>query len=225
MNPYSHSSPLQCGVISTGDSPPQTCPNWVFPIGSSFSWTVPASFSWTVPAWILPWGAVPQEQAGFPRESQMVTANLLQCGFISPWGHRWCVPSTGFPRDHSLLWSFTCSVMGSSRGFRGFILCCLEHLLPLLSVISVSTGLFLSHIPPSTAVPWKVDFFPVFFSNLFSQRYYHCHGWALPQPAADQPWSWLALSGSVRQEGCFWQLLTETSPVVPLLPNLCHANP
>lgn len=52
----------------------------------------------------------------------------------------------------------------------------------------------------STAVLWKVDFFPVLFSNLLSQGCCHGHGQALPQPAADQSWSWLALALSDQRD-------------------------
>jgi len=47
-------------------------------------------------------------------------------------------------------------------------------------------------------------------------------GWAL---ASGESVLEPAGTGSIRQGGSFWQLLTETTPVAPPLPKPCHANP
>ena len=64
-----HSLPLlQCGVPSTGDSPPWTAPVWVPPMG--------CSSSWTAPAWVPSMGCSP---SGTDRSS------------MGPlWGHKSC---------------------------------------------------------------------------------------------------------------------------------------
>jgi len=66
-------------------------------------------------------------QCGSPMRSQVLPANLLQCGLLSPWVHRsWqegACSSVGFPQGHSLLQASTCSSVGSlPRATGGYLL-------------------------------------------------------------------------------------------------------
>jgi len=80
---------LQQGVPPTGNSPPQTPPMWVLSTGCS-----PPR---TAPEWV-PCGVQLFRnrllQSGCPTGSQALSANLLRCGLLSPWGHRsWQEPA------------------------------------------------------------------------------------------------------------------------------------
>ena len=114
------------------------------PTGDSPSWTNCPSF------WSL-------------MGSQVLSPNLLQCGLLSPQGHRSCqeaVHSMGFPQGHSLLRASTCSTMGLhvlqgtasltmvfSMGCRGISSPAVgAPPLPSPSLALVSAELFLSHI-------------------------------------------------------------------------------
>jgi len=64
-------------------------------------------------------------QHGFPMWSQVLPANLLQCGLLSPQVLPGACSSTGSPRGHSLLQASTCSGVGSlPRAAGGDLLHC-----------------------------------------------------------------------------------------------------
>ena len=88
---------LQHGVPPTGDSSPWTVLMWVLPMG--------CSSSQIVPAWAFPMGWSPSGTGCCSMGSQVLPANLLQCGLLSPLVYRsWQKPAPAWVL-HSLLWT------------------------------------------------------------------------------------------------------------------------
>ena len=212
-----HTLPLpQRGVPPMGDSPLQTAPKWILPMGCSSSVTALA----LVPAW----GAVSQEQAApawvplrvtsparkpvlgwapLPTGPQVLPGACSSAG--SPWGHSLLQTSTCSGTGSSMCCRWTSAPRWTSMGCRGtacltmvFITGCRAITVPApgasppppSSLTLVSAELFPSHILTPLS-PCRF-FFP--FLNIFSQRHYHCCWLARPWPAAGPSWSWLVLA-------------------------------
>jgi len=203
----------------------------------------------------FPRGAVLQEQAApawVPQTgSQALPANLLQRGLLSPQVLAGACSSVGSPWGHRLLRASTCSGVGSlpratggdllhcgppwTAGAQpaspwsslrvareGSLLRCLEHLLPprasSLTLVSAELFLTLSHSSLLTAISLQV-FFPVLL-NCYHRGTTTVTDWlGLGQRwvRLRAGWHWLYQARG--------KLLTEATPIVPLLPKPCHANP
>jgi len=216
--------PLQSGVPLTRDSPPQTAPAWVLPTG--------CSSSGTAPAWVLPAG------------SQVLPANLLQHGLLSLRGFTGPAQSLlqrGLPTGSQ---SPSGSSVGSSMGCRWisaslwtFMDCCGTACLtrvfsmscrgisalvpgappPPPSLTWVCAELFLSHHLLSLAENAVIEGF--FFSLLKYVVTELLPPSLMGSALASSRSIFLELAGTgfIRHGENFWQLLTEATPIVPLL--------
>lgn len=162
-------------------------------------------------------------QHSFPLGWQVLPANLLQCGLLSPWVQQVLVGpcfSVGFPWGHSLPQAATCSAVGSSTGSRWmsaplwtsvscrgiFFLNCFHHWLQWnfssgtisCSSTDMSVGsltYFLAPFSCDCSFLLANNFFPPFL-DMLSQRHYHCQWWAQLWSAVVPSWIQLALSSS-----------------------------
>ena len=200
-----HTLPLlQSRVHPTGDILPWNSPAWVLLMG--------CSSSQTVPAWVLSTGCSPSG-ADWPTGSQVLPANLLQCG----------------PQPCAV--TSTCSCMGSSTGCRWISaplwtsmgcrgtaylplphrpLClqsCCSHIFSLLSACSCCCAAnffpLLKYVIPEALPPLLVGLAMASSGSVL-------------EPAG---------IGSVGHRRIFPQLLTEATHVALLLPKPCCAKP
>lgn len=125
-------------------------------------------------------------------KSQILSANLPQCGLISPQGHKSLDPAPmkvyhsflQAPTWLSMAFRWISSSLYISMGCRGRAVSTwhspwadresrywhLQHFLSILAVTLVSKGLFLSDI----LSPLLAEVDGVFYPSILPQRWYHC---------------------------------------------------
>jgi len=163
------------------------------------------------------------------------------CSMGSPWGHSFLQASTcsgvgSLPRatggdllDCGPPWSTggqPASPPSSSRAAReGSLLWYLGQFLPTTSSLTlVSAELFLSQsLSPLSSLPSHPEFFLPFLKYVITEALpLSLIGLALGSSrSVSEP----AGTGFIRHGGSFLQLLTEATPISPLLPKPCHAKP
>ena len=151
------------------------------------------------------------------------------------------------PQGHSLLWTSTCSGVGphpgcrwrsappwTSMGCRGTACLTVIFITGCRGVSAVAAGA--PPPPPSSLTLVSAELFltrivtPSSHCRFFFPLLKHVIPEALPLSlmgsalASSRSILELAGIGSVRHGGSFWQVLTEATPLAPLLPKPCHAN-
>jgi len=192
-------------------------------------------------------------QRGSPTGSQALSANLLRHALSTgPQVLPGACSSAGFPRGHRFLQASTCSSTGSlPRATGGDLLhrglpwaaggqpaspwsspqgCRGKTSAPVpgspppppSSLTLVSAGLFLSHcLTPLCRLLFHHRFFPLLNYVITEALPPSLMGWALASSGSVlEP----AGTGSVGHGRSFLKLLTEATPVAPLLPKPCHTN-
>jgi len=162
-------------------------------------------------------------QRGSPTGSQVLPANLLQCGVLFPWVHRCCQEPAQVQASHGVTASFGHIHLlwhGLLHGLQVYI-CSTVDLHGLQEISAPAPG-----TPPPCLSGCDCCCAKVFFALL---KYVITE--ALPPSlmglalASSRSIVESAGTGSIRHGGSFWQLLTEATSAAPPLPKPCHANP
>jgi len=191
-------------------------------------------------------------QRGYTTGSQVLPANLLQRGFLSPQIRRSCQEPAPARATHRITaslghppaptwrppWALSGDLLnrgppwlqGDSLPHHGLLHGLQGNLCP--SAWSTSSPSFFTVLGVCRAVSltyshsslYPAAVFSPLLKYVVSQRHYH-HLLISLALASNRSILELAGSGSVRHEGSFSQLLTEATVVAPPLPKTCHANP
>ena len=183
------------------------------------------SSSQTAPVWVLPWGAVLQEQAAPAWVSHGVTspASKLAPGRGPFHGYGWISDPSW--TSMGCRWT-TCLTMDFITSCKGRLSAPVSRAPPLppSSLSLVSAELLLSHrLTPLSWMSSHCSFFLPLLKYIITETLpLLLIGLAL---ASSGSFLESAGTGCIRLGGSFSHLLTEATPIAPPLPKPCHTNP